>query len=261
VPPRHAKVIDRLRERYADGPEVIAMLVIGSVARGDARDDSDIDCLLVVSEAELERRKARSELSFSADDLFEDAPGHAGGGIVDLKFLREVADHGPEPARYAFTAAQVIISRDPEIAALLREIPVYQESERAEKMLSFASQLPVHMSYLELGEYSRNAWLLAETAVELVLFGGRLILAHNRVLFPNRKQFMRVLAAAPEKPEGLVAAAETLTRQPSIATARRFYESVMSFRDWPIPAEGPWARFQLDRETNWRKGPPALADS
>src|SRR5437879_12830929 len=53
-------------------------------------------------------------------------------------------------------------------------------------MKSFVSQLPVHLAYLELGEYSGNAWLLAETAVELVLFGGRLILAHNRILLCAR---------------------------------------------------------------------------
>ena len=42
-------------------------------------------------------------------------------------------------------------------------------------MESFASQLPVHFSYLELGEFSDNAYILNETAVQMALFGGRLL--------------------------------------------------------------------------------------
>jgi hypothetical protein len=187
--------------------------------------------------------------------------GHVGGGIVELGFLVDAAERGPEPTRYAFTNARIVFARDERIAEVVRRIPVYQERERAEKMKSFVSQLPVHLSYLKLGEYSANAWLLAQTAVELVLFGGRLILAHNRILFPNRKQFMRALASASEKPDGIVDLAQGLMGAPSIARAKRFYDAVMDFRDWPVPTEGHWARFSLDRETNWRRGPTALADS
>jgi len=55
--------------------------------------------------------------------------------------------------------------------------------------------------------------------------------------------------------------ADALRMAPSIANAQRFHDAVMGFRDWPQAPEGAWARFQIDRETNWREGRPALADS
>jgi len=259
VTQRHEDAILRARDRLIADPGVLAMIVIGSVARGEAHDRSDIDLVIVLTDAAARERASRSELSFKADDLGGGI--HVGGGFIDQSFLRDVAERGPEPSRYAFTRARVVFSRVPAIAEVLATIPVYQEAERAGKMVSFVSQLPVHLSYLQLGEYSRNAWLLAQTATELVLFGGRLILAHNRILFPNRKQFMRVLAATPERPDDLITLADALMTGPSIANARRFYDAVMGFQAWPEAPEGPWARFQLDRETNWRDGTAALGDS
>lgn len=140
-----------------------------------------------LSWADHARRVERGQLGFVADDLVPDT--HVGGAIVDVAFLYDAAERGPEPARYAFVNARPVFSRVAELDALLSRIPVYPEEERERKMASFASQLPVHLAYLELGEYSDNPWLLAQTSTELVLFGGRLILAHNRMLFPNRKQF------------------------------------------------------------------------
>jgi hypothetical protein len=256
---QHEDAIALVRDRLMADPDVVALIVIGSVARGEARDRSDVDLVVVLTEEAARQRAARSELSFRPDDLGVGI--HVGGGFVDESFLRDVAARGPEPSRYAFLKARLVFSRSPAIAGLLERIPVYQESERLEKMISFVSQLPVHLSYLQLGEYSGNAWLLAQTASELVLFGGRLILAHNRILFPNRKQFIRVLATAPERPDGVMEMADALMAAPAIANAKRFHDAVMAFHDWPQAPDGPWARFQIDRETNWRAGRAALADS
>jgi hypothetical protein len=148
----------------------------------------------------------------------------------------------------------------PDLAALISRIPVYSERERTEKMIGFASQLPVHFAYMQLADYSQNPYLLAETAVELVLFGGRLLLAHNRILYPGRKWFMRQLECAPQKPAGLLALATDLLRHPGIAPAETFCAAIAAFNDWPQAPEGAMARFQRDRELLWRIGIPPLAD-
>lgn len=263
------ETLQKVRTRYEADEHIVAVLLIGSFARGTAHQRSDIDLSFVVSPSELERRRNAGALHVDASDLR--AEGHIGGGVVDVPFMRAVAERGPEPARYAFTAARVLFSRDTEVTRLLPAIPVYRERERLEKMRSFVSQLPVHLSYLVLGDLSDNAWLLGQTATELVFFAGRLILAHNRVLYGNRKQFMRQLTEAAEKPTEMVDLAQELMRTPGTKQqqprgwasekAREFSDLVMGFRDWPAAPEGPWARYGRDRETNWIDGSPALADS
>ncbi|HEU5086519.1 MAG TPA: nucleotidyltransferase domain-containing protein [Roseiflexaceae bacterium] len=257
----HRLTIERLRERFERDPEALALIVLGSVGRGDARADSDVDCCLVVTDAAYQRRQATGELGFSADDLAEYPHGQAGGIVVDGRFLHDVAERGPEPARFAFAGTYLAFSRIAGLQDTLERIPRYPEHERHEKLVSFVSQLPVHASYLELGEYSRNPYLLAQTAVELVLFGGRLILAHNRMLYPGRKWFMRELERAPDKPSGLLERARALVAQPTIAHSRAFMEMALTFQPWPQAPEGGMLRYQRDREQTWRHGCVPLADS
>jgi predicted nucleotidyltransferase len=257
----HELTLEKVKARYETAPEIVAVIVIGSVARGTATPRSDIDLSFVVTSEELERRRSAAELSIDASDLGTWPNAHVGGGLIDVAFLRATAERGPEPARYAFVDARPLFTRNEEIPRLLRRIPVYQERERLEKMRSFVSQLPVHLSYLELGALSQNAWLLSQTAVELVFFAGRLVLAHDRILYGNRKQFMRQLADAPSKPPGMIEMAQALMAAPTIARAHELYDLVMAWRDWPVAPEGAWARYSRDRETNWVHGAPALADS
>ena len=257
----HRRTIERLHERFEGDPEVLALIVLGSVGRDEARADSDVDCCLVVSDAAYQRRLATGELGFSANELADYPNGQAGGIIVDAGFLQDVAERGPEPARFAFSGTYLAFSRIADLRNTVERIPRYPEHERHEKLVSFASQLPVHASYLELGEYSHNPYLLAQTAVELVLFGGRLILAHNRMLYPGRKWFMRELERAPEKPAGLLDHAQALVAQPSIAHSRAFVDLVLTFQPWPHAPEGGMQRYQRDREQTWRHGCVPLADS
>jgi hypothetical protein len=96
--------------------------------------------------------------------------------------------------------------------------------------------------------------------VELVFFSGRLLLAHNRMLYPGRNWFLRELARAPEKPAGIVELAQELARTPSIALATPFCDQVLSFAPWPQPPEGTMARCHRDREQHWRWGEAPLAE-
>lgn len=221
----HQQTIDRLRDRFLCDPEMLALIVIGSVARGDAHERSDVDCYLVATAAEYQRRREIGQLSFSANELAEYPDGQANLGVVNLQFLHDVVARGPEPARFAFVNAIISFARVPGLDQLIAEIPCYPQHERHAKMTSFVSQLPVHLSYMHLADYSQNPYLLAETSVELVLYGGRLVLAHNRKLFRGRKLFLRELEGCPEKPPGMLDLARELLQHPGIPTATAFCDS------------------------------------
>ncbi|MGD0165806.1 MAG: nucleotidyltransferase domain-containing protein [Gaiellaceae bacterium] len=54
--PQHERLIARVRERFSADPEVLALIVGGSVAHGLATPDSDLDVMLVLSDAEAAAR-------------------------------------------------------------------------------------------------------------------------------------------------------------------------------------------------------------
>jgi hypothetical protein len=257
----HRQIIGRITQRCRADPDVLALVVIGSVARGDAHEHSDVDAIAILTDEAYARYQATGGSLLSAQELSGADSTDPKAAIRDRAYLRAAAERGPEPTRYAFIRTIVPFSRDPEIERLLEEIPVYPEHEREEKMASFASQLPVHLAYLRLGDYSEDPYLLTVTAHELALFGGRLILAHNRLLYPGRKHFMRQLERAAEKPDRVMWLLRRLLRQPCIPTAEAFCDAVLAFREWPQPEEGTGARYIRDRDLAWLNGPPALAES
>ncbi len=250
----HRRTIDRWKERFAADERFLALVVVGSVARDDASERSDVDFVLVASDVEYARRRANNSLFITAADL----PGHndreGGGYTVDLQYLLDAAERGDERTRFQFVKARIAFSRVAGLEQIAARIATYPERERLQKMSSFLSQLPLHFSFMELADHSRNAYLLAETAVDLVMFGGRLILAHNRRLYPGRKLFMREFENAPDKPAGIIDLATRLLRQPGIANAKAFCDSIAGHTRWPEPEEGRWQRIHKDSVWNWRDG-------
>jgi predicted nucleotidyltransferase len=247
----HERTVDRLREHVLADPTVIALIVIGSVARGEAGAGADVDCLVVFTDEEYRRREVAGQVLLDYAALAEPPTDGVSGQAAELAFLRDAADRAPEPQRFAFVDA-LVFSKHPAVEPLVRRAASYPEHERLEKMRSFVSQLPVHHAYLAFGEYARNEYVLAQCAVQIVLFGGRLVLAHNRMLYPSRKWFMRQLDRAVAKPASFLELARELLARPSIAASRAFIDAVDGFADWPRPPEGEWARFSRDTEQNWR---------
>lgn len=259
--PHHQKALEYFKSQQQAEPQVLAAIVIGSVARGEAGERSDIDLLVVLDQQTYLERKAAGQMGFYEVYPVDQHNVDLGGAFINLDYLYEVDRRGPEPARFAFKDALVLFSRIPKLIDLVPRLVIYQEHERLEKMTSFASQLPVHFSFMELADLSQNAYLLSETAVEIVLFGGRLILAYNRMLYPNCKLFIREFSRAPEKPDGILQLAETLLRKPGIPTARAFCDTILTFKEWPQPAEGVMSRFVRDRDNFWLNGLATLCES
>jgi hypothetical protein len=140
-------------------------------------------------------------------------------------------------------------------------IPAYQKQEQSEKIRSFWAQFEA--AYWYAGEALRRAdrYLLLHSVSDLVMYGGRLILAHNEILYPYRKLLMGELARAPQKPAGLLELAQALLVDPREETVRSFHEAIRGFRQWNDPPE-PWnVRFMKDTELAWLEGKPYVGDA
>ncbi len=256
----HQRAIQRLTDTFRDDPRFLALIIGGSVAKGREKEDSDIDFMLVATDEEYARRKALQEFHYFSKDLCDYPGGYVDGKVVDMQFIRDVAERGSEAARFAFAGAILAFSRLPELDGLLQRIPVYQEHEQRQKVESFYSQVLLLNWFIPEAEKRNDRYLLTWAATNMVLFGGRLILAHNRILFPYHKWFMYDVKRAPDKPANFVELAEALLASPGQAAAQAFCDCISNYRDWGVSFGQAVVKFMEDAEWTWRSGKLALQD-
>ena len=259
--PHHQQTIDRLTAHFQADPAYVALIIGGSVVKGLARPDSDVDFMLVATPAEYARCIQQNAFQYFSRDFTDYEGGYVDGKVIDLAFLQDAADHGSEPARSAFNHAIVAFTHDPQITDLITRIPVYPEHNHIAKIKAFYAQLQAFQWFVGEAEKRGDAYLMTHAVAQLVLFGGRMILAHNRILYPYHKWFMTILRQAPDKPKNLMMLIDDLLAQPSKVRGDAFCESVLNFTEWPIPEEGWPVRFMHDSEWTWRNGKlPPVAD-
>ncbi|MBB6430273.1 nucleotidyltransferase domain-containing protein [Algisphaera agarilytica] len=256
----HQASIDNVRQHFADDPEVTGVLLGGSIAHGSATEASDIDIMLVVADERYEQRKAEGAIHFFSNELAPYEGGYVDGKYTSRAYMQRVAQDGSEPSRYAFLDTQVLLDRDGGLDALAQQASAYPDQGVDERIAVFYAQLEGWRWYCGEALRHGNPHLLNWSVGRLVLFGGRMLLAHNRLLFPYHKWFLRVLDGATEKPDGIGSQIDTLYREPTQEHIETFFESVRDFRDWPKPATGWPARFMADSELAWLSGPVGVDD-
>ena len=195
----HQRAIDRLAAEYRDNPEFRGLIIGGSVAKGYARDDSDVDFMIIATEESFERRFAARDLFINRTDLCDYDGGFVDGKIINLAYLKDAAEKGNEPTRAAFQGAFAAYSHIPDLDELLKKIPVYPDAGHEQRLKAFYSMAFIqHWLFHEANRHG-NPYTLTRAASQLALFAARLILAYNRRLFPYHKWLPRALEAAPRK--------------------------------------------------------------
>jgi predicted nucleotidyltransferase len=256
----HRRAIEHLTDKFQNDPRFPALIIGGSLARGEEQEFSDVDIILVASPEEYARRQASKDLWYLDKEICDYPGGYIDGKIVDLAFLQDAALKGSEPARSAFQGAFPAYNHLPELPALLEQIPVFQEQERQEKMARFYSQVQLLNWFVGEAEKRNDPYLMRQSATNLVFFGGRLILEYNRILFPNHKWFMHKLRQAPQKPADLLELAGQLLANPTKELALAFRDTLNNYRDWGLSYLEALVTFVEDTEWNWQAGRPPLGD-
>ena len=247
----HQRAIDRLADAYREDARFRGLIIGGSIAKGFARDDSDVDFMIIATDAEYERRLATRDLFINRRDLCDYEGGFVDGKIINLEFLEDVAGRGNEPSRAAFLGAFAAYSHIPGLDALIERIPVYPEAGHDSRIKAFYSMAFIQHWLLHEAERHGNRYTLIRAASQLALFSGRLILAHNRVLFPYHKWLPRTLAAVPAKPAGFMEYFDALLEGPARDTATALFESIRDFHDWGVSDIDAYTWFMTDVEWSW----------
>ncbi len=258
--PHHRQTIDRLAAEYQNDPNFPALIIGGSVAKGWARPDSDVDFLIVTTEAEFERRLAAGDLFINRKDLCDYEGGYVDGKIISLSFLQELADKGNEPSRAAFEGAFAAYSHIPELDALLQKIPVYPEHDRDRRIKAFYSMAFIQHWLIHESVRHGNRYTITRAASQLALYSGRLILAHNRRLFPYHKWLTQALETAQDKPADLLANIDALLEKPTAENADALFEQIKGFQDWGVSDLEAYTWFMTEVEWSWMSGTTPMED-
>lgn len=258
--PHHRESIRNL-VRYFRGQEgVLALILGGSVARDQAREDSDLDAMVVVTSQRLRELERGHRLAECVFDECTYPGGYFDVKYGDIAYLEAAADRGSEPTRHAFLGARCLFSLDGRIPALLERIPCFQREEKADKMLSFYSAVTWNAGYL--WQSSAGApYLRTRATADLVLFGLRLVLEDREILFPCHKDLLPAVRRLPDGEE-LAQAAERLLAEPDDQTKDAFVRKVLEavVYDPPQDYAEVLTRFIRDNEQWWLLNRPPIAE-
>lgn len=141
-------------------------------------------------------------------------------------------------------------------------IPLYLIHEKKEKIFSFLSALILYSGYF-WGEATKRNDLYLKTRVvsDILLFGMRLILAHNIKLFPCHKWLVQAVESVDEKPQNILEIANEFLKSPTEETENKFVDSILEFQDWGYNDFSlKLTRFIEDNEQWWWKQRPNIAE-
>ncbi|GAA2757870.1 nucleotidyltransferase domain-containing protein [Actinopolymorpha rutila] len=259
----HEDTLEMYVRRVKADPNAIAVILVGSVARGTERLDSDVDVYLVVPDDVFDSAIAAHRVIF--DERFD---ATYPGGYVDVKlatvtFLDAAAERGDDPVRASFEDARVAWVRDGyDIADRVAAIPVLPPDVWESRAISFMSEVWWHgTDFLPQAVASDNTFLLHHAAVHTVSAGGRALLALNRTLFRGPRYLDATLAALDRIPDGYSTLARQLLTQPGRESADAYVQALESIHPWPVDRAASASIFIRDNELSWLTGilPPELS--
>ena len=256
----HDRAIRRLADAFRDDDDYLGLIIGGSVAKGYARHDSDVDFMIIATDDSFERRLAARDLFINRTDLCDYDGGYVDGKIVNLGYLRDVAEKGNEPSRAAFEGAFAAYSRIDGLNELLARIPVYPFDGHEDRIRAFYSMAFIQHWLFNEAERHGNRYTMTRAASQLALFAGRLILAHNRTLFPYHKWLLRALDDATDKPPDFMQCFDNLLEKPSGSNATALFDSVRDFQDWGVSDLDAYTWFMTDVEWAWMSDNAPLED-
>lgn len=249
----HDEALTRYVARVTLDPDVLAIVVTGSVARGNERPDSDIDLYLVVTEKAWDRAVGANRIMIVETDGAEYEHGYFDIKLATVSYLDEAAVLGDDPVRDSFAASRILWSSLPDLADRIAAIGVRDAISWQSLEDSFLAQARLHGRYfLDQADKSRDRFLLAHAAIHLASSASRALLARNRVLFQGPKYLGRAIADLPSKPAKWESLIDELVTDPSALAGARVLDALEAFLASPLSFADSLSTFVTDNELAWR---------
>ena len=258
--PHHAQSIQNVKEYFQSDPEVLALLLGGSIAHGFEAPTSDVDIMIFVSDEDHKKRLAENHVHFFNMELTTYEGGYVDGKYSTQSFVKQVAEKGSDPARFAFAGSQILFNKIDGFEEDIYNAAQYPVADKDERIKRFHAQFEAWHWYCGEALRLKNQYLLGTSVSKFILFSGRLILTHNELLYPYHKWFLKVLEGAKDKPGDLLPCINALTESPTKENVEALYETVKGFRTWSEDEFNWPTQFMFDSELNWTDGKTPVDD-
>lgn len=232
----HEESIKNMIEYFRANHEIKALFLIGSVATGTERPESDIDGVAIVSEEYYLQKKEKGEALEPTWGKCTYNEGYFDIHYMTRQHLVNIAENGTEPMRNMFSCARTLFTDEPDLPALVARIPIFQKSEKAEKQLRYYCTLKQFYSYF-WKMCKPEGFARIHTANGMVFNLYRLILLENEILFPSVRKLERTVVQAPNKPENIIEKCHRFFKTLSDEDAFDLIKSYESWTSYDYPNE------------------------
>jgi hypothetical protein len=258
----HRLALERLAAMLEPDPDILALVLAGSLAHGYALPDSDIDVLMLVTQEAMAERRRTGRLHWVDRSVCDWDGGYVDGKFVDAALLDQVATRGSEPARYAWQGARVLFDRSEGLPDLLARIVRYPLEGRDDRVARFTAQLLAWRWYHSEAEKKDSPYLGALARHKVTLFACRIVLARNERLYPFHKWLLAETERATDRPPALMEDIDRMLREPDQARVEALVASVLDrYGIDQASANANWpSLFMEDTELAWLHGRAAIDD-
>lgn len=250
----HDDTVDGFVASVADRPEVLGVVVIGSVARGTPRTDSDVDVYLVVTDEAYADARSQDRIATVSSNGVTYPDGYVDIKLASPHYLTMAAERADDPTRASFVGARISLDRTGQIPGWLERIGALPEEVWARRIASYRAQVRLYGGYfLKQAEQLHDLFLLQHSAVHLALAAGRLALARHRRFFRGQKYLTASLAEL-DLPDDFTTAWTEVVRGPNAAVGQQLLDAIAAWLGPPDTLDGELSRFITDNELAWLNG-------
>jgi hypothetical protein len=249
----HDETLAAFAARSRTDAEALGLILLGSVARGEERPDSDVDVSLVVTEEAFQQARREGRLSYVDTEVATYPGGYVDVKVIGPSWLAAAAEHADEPTRSSLRGARVVWTSLPELPSILAEAAAPSSDDVwRERLVTATARMRLQcMYFLVQGVALEDPFLTHAAATEFVRAAGQAMLAHAHVLYAGPKYLRSAVQALPETPADLVPAFDELLRTPDPDRAQEIMMSVEQIIRAPLSAEATLGRFVADNELAW----------
>ena len=241
-------------ETVRDRPEVLGVVVVGSVARGTPREDSDVDLYLVVTDEAYARASAAGMIAAVSQDGVTYP-----GGYVDIKlaspgYLTTAVAEADDPTRASFVGSRVVLDKIGTITDQVAAIVSLPDEVWSRRVTAYRAQARLYGGYfLKQGDQLGDRFLVQHAGVHLALAAGRIALAQHRRFFSGQKYLTATLAEL-DLPPRFETTWRHVVNAPSAAVGQHLLEAIDAWLGPPEDFDLQLSRFIADNELAWLNG-------